>query len=216
MENKVQFNWSQFLVGGLVALIYGLLALLLPEGILKTFMTISGVVVIVAGVICGLVALNRRKKDLPWGMLLFEAIVMILLGIAAIVWSEKTIELLIIIIGVWVAVIGLMQLISLLTLTKFVYKGFYIACSILALGFGILMILNPFESLEFFVKLTGAIALVVGIMTIMFSLALRSLQGKINKQLNQTAIPKQEIVEDVEAEVVEEKDVVEDAEIIED
>lgn len=181
MKNKVQFNWSQFLLGGLIALVYGILALLLPADILKTFMTVSGVVVIVAGLIFLLVAFSRKKKALPWGMLLFEAIVMVLLGVAAIVWSEKTVEVLIIIIGIWVAVIGFMQLISLLSMTKFVYRGFFLVCCILALAFGILMIFNPFESAEFFVKLTGVIALLVGILTIMFSLALRSMQGKIEK-----------------------------------
>ena len=181
MKNKVQFNWSQFLLGGLIALIYGILALLLPADILKTFMTVSGIVVIVAGLVFLLVAFSRKKKALPWGMLLFEAIVMVLLGVAAIVWSEKTVEVLIIIIGIWVAVIGFMQLISLLSLTRFVYRGFFLVCSVLALAFGILMIFNPFESAEFFVKLTGVIALFVGILTIMFSLALRSMQGKIEK-----------------------------------
>lgn len=181
MKNKVQFNWSQFLLGGLIALVYGFLALLLPADILKVFMTVSGVVVIVAGLIFLLVAFSRKKKTLPWGMLLFEAIVMVLLGVAAIVWSEKTVEVLIIIIGIWVAVIGFMQLISLLSMTRFVYRGFFLVCSILALAFGILMIFNPFESAEFFVKLTGVIALLVGILTIMFSLAIRSMQGKIEK-----------------------------------
>lgn len=213
MENKVKFNWSNFLVGGLIALVYGILALLLPQGIIGTIVTFFGIALIIAGVIGILIAISRKKKERPWGMLLFESIVMILLGIAAIVWSEKTVDMLIIIIGVWVAVIGFMQLISLLSLSKFVYKTFYIICSILAIVFGFLMILRPFESLQFFVKITGAVALVVGILTIMFSLALRSLQGKINKKLNQSAPT--ETIEDVEAEVVEDDKVVEDAEIIE-
>ena len=143
---------------------------------MQTIMTISGIVVIVAGVICLLISLSRKKKMLPWSMLFFESVVMLLLGVAAIVWSQKTVEVLIIIIGVWVAFIGLMQLITLLNISKFIYKGFFIVCSLLAMVFGVLMIINPFESAEFFVTLTGAIALVVGIMTIMFSLAIRRVE----------------------------------------
>ena len=173
MENKVKLNWSHFLIGGLIALVYGLLALLLPKGIIQTVMIVSGIVVIAAGIICLFVSLSRKKNMQPWSMLLFESIVMVLLGLAAIVWSRKTVEVLIIIIGIWVAFIGLMQLIFLLNISKFVYKGFYIVCSLLALVFGVLMIVNPFESVEFFVTLTGVIALLVGIMTIMFSLAVR-------------------------------------------
>lgn len=175
MEN-LKLNWSHFLIGGLVALIYGLLALLLPEGIVQTVMTVSGIVVIAVGVICLLISLSRKKKMQPWSMLLFESIVMMLLGIAAIVWSQKTVEVLIIIIGVWVAFIGLMQLIFLLKISKFVYKGFYIVCSLLAMVFGVLMIVNPFETATFFVTLTGVIALLVGIMTIMFSFAVKRVE----------------------------------------
>lgn len=161
-----------------MALVYGLLALLLPATILDTFMTVSGIVAAVFGVIWLLVAFNRKKNGMPWGISLFEAIVMILLGVAAIVWSQKTAEVLIVIIGIWVAIIGLMQLITLLSLSKFVYRGVFLICSLLAICFGVLMIFNPFESAEFFIKLTGVIALLVGIMTIMFSFAIRSLQNK--------------------------------------
>jgi len=206
-DNKVRFSWSQFLVGGLVALVYGLLALLLPATILDTFMTVSGIVVAVAGVIWLIVAINRKKKGLPWSMSLFEAIVMILLGAAAIVWSQKTAEVLIVIIGIWVAIIGLMQLLTLLSLSKFVYRGVFLVCSLLAITFGVIMIFNPFESAEFFVKLTGVIALLVGIMTIMFSFAIRSINGKINKQIDR----------EIKAENRKKNaEIVEDAEVIED
>lgn len=177
MTNTAKLNWTHFLIGGLVALVYGLLALLLPGGIIQTIMTVSGIILIIAGVICFLISLNRKKKMQAWKMLLFESIVMVLLGLAAVIWSQKTVEVLIIIIGIWVAFIGLMQLIFLLKISKFVYKGFFIVCSLLALVFGILMIINPFESAEFFVTLTGVIALLVGIMTTMFSLAVKRVEG---------------------------------------
>ena len=173
MTNTAKLNWTHFLIGGLVALVYGLLALLLPGGIIQTIMTVSGIILIIAGVICFLISLNRKKNMQAWKMLLFESIVMVLLGLAAIIWSQKTVEVLIIII----AFIGLMQLIFLLKISKFVYKGFFIICSLLALVFGILMIINPFESAEFFVTLTGVIALLVGIMTTMFSLAVKRVEN---------------------------------------
>lgn len=209
MENKVNFNWSNFLVGGLIALVYGLLALLLPEGVVTTVVIVMGIGLILVGAVGLLIAFNRKKKERPWGMLLFESVVMVLLGIAAVIWSEKAVDMLFIIIGVWVAVIGLMQLITLLSLSKFVYKIFYIVCSVLAIAFGVLMILKPFDSAQFFVRLTGAIALLVGILTIMFSLAVRSLQGKVNKQLKKRASAPGK-VENVEAEVVEDAEIIED------
>ena len=169
MKNTSNLNWSPFLISGLVTLLYGILALLLSAEMLETVMTVTGVIIVVAGAVCAGVSMLRKKNQKPWMLLLFEGIVMVLVGLAAIIWSYETIKLLIILIGVWVAIIGLMQLIALIGVQGMVNKWFFVVCGVLALAFGILMILNPFESAEFFVKLTGAIALVVGILTLMGS-----------------------------------------------
>ena len=198
MKKTVNLNWSPFLISGLVTLLYGILALLLSAEMMKTVMTVTGVILVVAGAVCAGVSLLRKKNMMPWMMLLFEGIVMILVGLAAIIWSYETVKLLIILIGVWVAIIGLMQLISLIGIKGMANKWFFLVCGVLALAFGILMILNPFESAAFFVKLTGAIALVVGILTLMFAFSIRRLQHQVDKQLEKAEKDDSDIVEDAE------------------
>jgi uncharacterized membrane protein HdeD (DUF308 family) len=198
MKKTANLNWSPFLISGLVTLLYGILALLLSAEMMKTVMTVTGVILVVAGAVCAGVSLLRKKNMMPWMMLLFEGIVMILVGLAAIIWSYETVKLLIILIGVWVAIIGLMQLISLIGIKGMANKWFFVVCGVLALAFGILMILNPFESAAFFVKLTGAIALVVGILTLMFAFSIRRLQHQVDKQLEKAEKDDSDIVEDAE------------------
>ncbi|MBO4328782.1 MAG: DUF308 domain-containing protein [Bacteroidales bacterium] len=198
MNHTPILNWSPFLISGLVTLLYGILALLLPADLLQTVMTVMGIVLMVAGVVCAAVSLLRKKNMMPWMLLLFEAIVLILVGVAAIVWSYETVKLLIILIGIWVAIIGLMQLISLIGIKGLSNKWFFVVCGVLALAFGLLMIFNPFESAEFFVKLTGAIALVVGILTLMFAFIVRREQHKIDKQLNKRQKDDSDLIEDAE------------------
>ena len=202
MKNTPILNWTPFLISGLVTLIYGILALMLSAEMLQTVMTITGVILVVAGAVFAGVALLRKKKMVPWMMLLFEAIIMVLVGLAAIIWSYETVKLLIILIGVWVAIIGLMQLVSLIGIKGMANKWFFVVCGVLALAFGILMILNPFQSAEFFVKLTGAIALVVGILTLMFAFTVRRMQHAIDKQIERSEKAKADLIED--AEIVEE------------
>lgn len=180
MKNSSVFNWGIFLIGGIVAFVYGLLALFLPEGIISTVMTVSGIVVIAAALICIGVSISRKRNMLPWGMLMFESIVMLLFGAAAIIWSQETVKLLIMIIGIWSTLMGLMQLISMIWMKELHNKGFYILCAVLLLVFGILMIVNPFGSAEVFVRVTGAIALVAGMMMMMFSFAVRRIQKTID------------------------------------
>jgi uncharacterized membrane protein HdeD (DUF308 family) len=198
MKKTANLNWSPFLISGLVTLLYGILALLLSAEMMKTVMTVTGVILVVAGAVCAGVSLLRKKNMMPWMMLLFEGIVMILVGLAAIIWSYETVKLLIILIGVWVAIIGLMQLVSLIGIKGMANKWFFVVCGVLALAFGILMILNPFESAAFFVKLTGAIALVVGILTLMFAFSIRRLQQQVDKQLEKAEKDDSDIVEDAE------------------
>ena len=184
MEIKTSNSgWGSFIVSGLVAVIYGLLALLLPDGIIETVMLISGIGLIVAGLICFFIALRRKKLELPWGMLLMEAIAMVALGIVAIVWSKETVKLLIFVIGLWSIVIGAFMLVALMR-TNFIFnRGFYLVSAIMGILFGFLLVFNPFESAQVFVTITGIIALVFGIIMMMFGFNLHKLDKGIRAEI---------------------------------
>ena len=106
-------------------------------------------------------------------MLLIEAIALIALGIVAIIWSKETVKVLIFIIGLWSVLMGAFMLLVILNKDFMVNRGFYIFSAILSICFGILLIVNPFGSLELFVKITGVIALLFGIIMVMFGFAIR-------------------------------------------
>lgn len=176
-------GWGSFVLSGLVAIVYGLLALLLPDGIIQTVMLISGVVLIIAGLICVFVALKRKKLGLPWGMLFVEALAMVVLGVVAIVWSKETVKLLIFIMGLWSAIIGALMLFSIFRFHFLDNRGFYLVSAALSIVFGILLIFNPFESAEIFVKITGVLALAFGIIMMMFGFTLRKVDKDIKAAL---------------------------------
>ena len=180
MEIKTSNSgWWSFMVSGLVAIIYGLLALLLPKDIIKTVMIVSGIALIVIGLVCLIFSLRRKKMELPWGMLLFESIALVALGIVAVVWSKETVKLLIFVIGLWSVIIGALMLGSILGMPRLGNRGFYIVSAILSILFGVLLMFNPFESVEVFVALTGVLALAFGIIMMMFGFTLR----KVDKEL---------------------------------
>ena len=172
-------GWGSFVLSGLVAIVYGLLALLLPDGIIQTIMLVSGIVLIVAGLICLFISLQRKKLELPWGILLVEALAMVALGIVAIVWSKETVKLLIFVIGLWSVIIGALMMGSILKLPHLGNRGFYIVSAILSVLFGVLLMVNPFESVEVFVTITGVIALAFGIIMMMFGFTLRRAEKDI-------------------------------------
>ena len=184
MEIKTSNSgWGTFIVSGLVAIVYGLLALLLPKDIIKTVMVVSGIGLIVIGMVCLIFSLRRKKVELPWGLLLMEAIALVALGVVAIVWSKETVKLLVFVIGLWSVIIGALMLGSIFRLSHMVNRGFYITSAILSILFGVLLMVNPFESIEFFVALTGVLALAFGIIMMMFGFTLRKVDKDIKVEL---------------------------------
>ena len=180
MEIKTSNSiWWSFIVTGLIAIVYALLALLVPENIIPTVVSISGISLSAIGVICLLFSLRRKKNMLPWGMLLFESLVMIALGVVTIVWSTDIVQFLGFLIGVWTLVIGAFMLFMTLFQQRLVNKGFYLLSSILSIVFGLLIVINPIEFTKLVVQVSAIIALVFGIIMMMFGFNLRKLDKAV-------------------------------------
>lgn len=192
---KIKSNWWSFSLSGLIAIIYALLAFLVPGKTAQTIVKASGIVVGLIGIICLLFALRRKKKMMPWGMLLFEAVVMVALGIVAFFWSLEVQKLIIFIIGLWSAIIGIFMLIVIFSVKDLTNRGFYIISAILSLLFGVLLMVKPIEAGSVFVIISGIIAMFFGVIMMMFGFAVR--------KHNATLIAK--VVEEDEKESAEQK-----------
>ena len=177
---KVKSNWWSFAFSGLIAVIYALLALLVPGELAQTIVRISGLVIALIGVVCLLLALRRKRNAMPWGMLLFESIVLIALGSVAFFWSTATIKLIIFAIGLWSVIIGTFMLLVIFNARDImINRGFFVFSAILSLLFGILLLINPFESAKAFVIISGIIAMIFGIIMMMFGFAVRRIDADV-------------------------------------
>ena len=106
---KANSGWLAFLVSGIVAIGYGVLAILLTEkfvDILEIVMRVSGICIAATGVIFLIAAIVRMTKKLPWGLILLEAIALITVGVLSSIYATKALALLVILIGIWSAIIG--------------------------------------------------------------------------------------------------------------
>ena len=196
---KANSGWIAFLVSGIVAIGYGILAILLTEkfiDILEIVMRVSGICIAVTGIIFLIVAIVRMKKQMPWGLILLEAVALITAGIFSSIYATQALKVLVILIGIWSAIIGAFMLLVMARTKNLWNKGFYIVCAILSILFGVLLIAHPFGFVKWFIILSGVIALVFGLIMMMFAFAVHRADKEAEKEL----------VEDVEAEVIEELD----------
>lgn len=199
-EKKTNSGWVAFLVSGIVAIGYGILAIMLTDqfvDILKMIMRISGICIAVTGGVFLVAAILRMRKKLPWGLILLEAVALIVVGVLSSIYANQALALLVILIGIWSAMIGAFMLLVMARTKNLWNKGFYIVCAILSILFGVLLIAHPFGFVKWFIILSGVIALVFGLIMLMFGFAIHRAEKEFAKVTKET-------IEDVQAEVIEE------------
>src|SRR5215470_15156791 len=90
VQQAFQSYRRMFLVRGIFAFVFGVLALVLSPGMTLTFLVyLFGAYAIISGVAAVATALRYTKED-GWALLLVEGILGILAGIVAFVWPDIT------------------------------------------------------------------------------------------------------------------------------
>ena len=198
---KSNSGWLAFLVSGIVAIGYGVLAIMFSDTfveILQKIMRISGICIAATGGVFLVAAIIRMTKKLPWGLILLEAVALIVIGVLSAIYSDKALALLVILIGIWSAMIGAFMLLVMARVKNLWNKGFYIVSAILSIVFGVLLIAHPFGFVKWFIIMSGVIALVFGLIMMMFAFAIHRADKELEKE------KAKEPVEDVKSEVIEE------------
>lgn len=190
---KANSGWIAFLVSGIVAIGYGILAIMLTKefvSILQTVMRISGICIAVTGGVFLAAAIVRMTKKLPWGLVLLEAIGLIATGVLSSIYATEALKLLVILIGMWSAIIGAFMLFVMVRTKNLWNKGFYIVSAVLSMAFGVLLIavpmMRPIDEIHWFIDLSGIIALVMGIIMMMFGFAIHRADKEVKVEVVET------------------------------
>lgn len=164
------FNWKLNLLKGLLAIVFGISALLFPQITLITIVKIFGAFAIAGGVmVLATAALNRRNHYKNFWLL--EGIFDVLFGIVILLYSEAAMSVLMILIGFWAIFMGIVLLMVYGSSRKFLHqRGLFLLNAIIALLFGVLIIINPFETSLALTVLIGIFAIIYGGISIITSI----------------------------------------------
>jgi uncharacterized membrane protein HdeD (DUF308 family) len=167
-----QRSRSALLLRGILAIIFGLVALFAPGIALLALIIVFGAYAILNGILAVVVAIQERRVLPYWGWLLAEGIVGIVLGIIAFVWPVKTALILLFIVAAWAIVTGVLEVVAAITVRSWLIG----LAGILSVAFGILLFANPGAGLLSVLWVLGIYAIVFGIILIAhaFQLHLRS------------------------------------------
>jgi uncharacterized membrane protein HdeD (DUF308 family) len=173
-------NWWLFTLRGILGIIFGCIALIFPGPTMLSLVIVFSAYMLVDGV-AGIVSAVRaiRKKD-RWGLLLFEGLLNIAVGIVAFLWPGITVIAFVFLVAAWAIVSGALMTAAGFRLNVAHGRWWLVLGGLLSLAYGALLVATPLIGAVVLTWWIGAYALAFGIALVVFSLKLRSRQQQIN------------------------------------
>ena len=180
-------NWWAIALRGVAAVVFGVLALLLPGTTLAALVLLFGAYAIVEGVF-SLIAAVRGRTDEPRWLLALQAIVSIAAGFVAFLWPGLTALVLLYVIAAWALVIGVLQIVAAARLHSQIRgEGWLVLSGILSMIFGVLMMWAPGAGALALVLWIGSYAIVFGALLIVLAFRLRGGRLQAEERLSRAA-----------------------------
>ena len=175
MKTNLQKNWWVLTLNGVLAVLFGGLALFASETMLLSISMYFGLLILVGGVLLLLGAFDQKRKEKNYSLMLTEGLVSIILGVIIIIYPGQTLKLFLIFIGVWALLLGIFKIYIGIAMRKIMqFPYIMIIGGLLLLGIGFLLLLDPAYVAGFVLQVVGAIFVILGIMLIYFSFVIKN------------------------------------------
>jgi len=177
LEAAAANHWWAFGLRGLAAVLFGVLAFVMPGLTLTVLVLLWGAYALVDGVFA-LVAAFRITNDHRWGLLL-EGLVGIAAGLVTFFYPGITALVLLYIIAAWAIITGVLELVAAVRLRKVINNEWWLILSgIVSVLFGVVLVAAPGSGALAVVWLIGSYAIVFGVLLLALAVRLRSMTGQ--------------------------------------
>jgi uncharacterized membrane protein HdeD (DUF308 family) len=176
-------HWWTLVVRGVVAVLFGLAALIWPDVTLRVlvwlfgfYAVVDGLLALAALIVGGRLASGRR------GWLVLEGVVGIAAGVFAFLWPGITAVVLLYLIAAWMLVTGLLEVAAAIVLRRELRGEWLLALAgILSVLLGIYLAVRPGEGAIAIVWAIGLYAIVFGVALALLGVRLRRLRNRSDR-----------------------------------
>ena len=166
--------WIFAIIRGVLAIIFGLIALFAPNATAIVLAIVIGAYAIVNGVFDIIEAIRHRGSS-SMVLRIVLGVVSILFGMLVLVWPGISLAILVIMVGIWAIIIGILQIVSSVRHRAIPNSGWVwgIIGGALSILFGILVLIWPGTGLVTIIWIIGIWAIVWGVTLIVLGVKLR-------------------------------------------
>jgi uncharacterized membrane protein HdeD (DUF308 family) len=173
MLHALARNWPALVLRGVVALIFALLAFMMPGVTIFVLVLMFGFYAMVDGVL-NLVAAFRTGVKHHWPLVV-EGALGVVAGIVTLVWPHITAFVLVTLIGFWAIFTGVFEVVAAIRLWRAMGQEWLLLLSgIASLIFGMLVVVAPMAGALAIAIWVAAYAAIFGVLLIGFGLRLRA------------------------------------------
>jgi len=175
-------GWWTYLVRGVIAVAFGVLAFLSPLWGLALLVALFGIWALMEGITSFLTGMRARATQRNWWVDILEAVVSIAAGVLALVFPALTAEILLYLIAAWAIVIGVFQVYLAIRIRDQIKGEFWLALAgAAAIVFGVATFLFPAASALSVVWLIGSFAIVFGLLLVILGWRLRRIAELVRR-----------------------------------
>lgn len=182
MQHMIKNYRNMFLFRGLAAIAFGIIALVWPKLTLLVLVLLFGIFAIISGIAVVAAALQNRGEH-GWGLLLFEGILWLLVGVVALVWPGITALSFLYLLAAWAIITGILEIIAPLSFPMSGGRGvLMVLAGLVSIVFGIVIAIQPASGLLAVVWLIGLYAILFGILHLVAYFEARSVVSSLAGQ----------------------------------
>ena len=170
-------NWIVFIVNGLIAILFGLMALFMPQETIISLTMYFGILILLGGLVIFFMSYRNMKAKKTYLLLMAEAILAILIGAVIAFYPKGSLYIFLILVGIWATIMGLLQIIVSVQMKKKVSNhSLFTINGILTLVFGLLLFFDPMGGIKALFMIIGFISLVAGLLMVYLGVKVKGIQ----------------------------------------
>lgn len=176
LGSAVRAVWWMVLIRGVLAIVFGLIALFSPGSALTALVLVFGVYAILDGIMAVVLGVRHRRSESHWGWQVAQGAISVIAGVVALALPGVTALAILFVIAFWSIVNGVA-----VAMQSFMMRrqgvsswGWVLASGVLSVLFGILLVIQPGAGLLTLLWLVGSFAVAFGVIVVVWAFRLRS------------------------------------------
>lgn len=155
--------WWSILTKGIVAIVFGVIAILWPGITLLTLVILFGAFFLIDGIFTIVISTKHHKIQKHWRWSLAAGIAGLALGIIVLSMPIVTEIVLIYVVAAWAIIMGVLGIINAVRMRKQVNMGWPLTSGIIGIAFGTVILITPFLAALVGTEVIGLFAIFWGI-----------------------------------------------------